>query len=31
MKKFAAEIKWGVLFTIVALLWMLLGKNFGLA
>ncbi|MEE2771099.1 MAG: DUF4199 domain-containing protein [Bacteroidota bacterium] len=29
MKKFAIEIKWGIIFTIVALLWMFLEKQLG--
>ncbi len=30
MKKFAIELKWGIIFTVVALLWMLLEKSVGL-
>ncbi len=29
MKKFAIEIKWGILFTIITLLWTYLEKSFG--
>lgn len=29
MKKFAIEIKWGILFTIISLLWMFLEKGLG--
>ena len=29
MKKFATEIKWGILFTIAALLWMVVEKTLG--
>ncbi|MFK7970186.1 MAG: DUF4199 domain-containing protein [Bacteroidia bacterium] len=29
MKKYAHEIKWGVIFTVVSLLWMVLEKMFG--
>lgn len=29
MKKFAIEIKWGIIFTIVSLLWMFLEKGLG--
>ena len=29
MKKFALEIKWGVIFTIVLLLWMVMEKLLG--
>ena len=29
MKKFAIEIKWGIIFTLVALLWMVLEKQLG--
>ncbi len=30
MKKFAIEIKWGIIFTLIALLWMVLEKSAGL-
>ncbi len=30
MKKFAIELKWGIIFTVVALLWMVLEKLVGL-
>lgn len=30
MKKYAIEIKWGVIFAVVTLLWMMLEKAFGL-
>ena len=30
MKKFAIEFKWGIIFTIISLLWMLLEKSSGL-
>jgi hypothetical protein len=29
MKKFAIELKWGVIFTLISLLWMMLEKNLG--